>query len=95
MLNEHEIVQAKLRNLERLTNDHDKSEAQSDMIEDLIQVDTDGIILNENTSQSVTLEEINQMMKSSQNKILNPAEVETEQSPGSLRNLECILYLYM
>ena len=43
VLNEHEIVLPKLRNLEILTNDHGKNETQSDMIKELIQVETDGL----------------------------------------------------
>ena len=43
-------AQPKLRNLEVLTNDHDKSETQSDMIKELIQEETDDTVLNESTS---------------------------------------------
>ena len=43
-----------------LTNDPDNNETQCDMIEELIQVETDWIMLNESTSQPVTSEEINQ-----------------------------------
>ena len=56
VLNEHEIVQPKWSNLEMLTNYYDKNETQSDMIEELIQGETDEIMLNESTSQPVTLE---------------------------------------
>ena len=48
VLNKHKIVQPKLGNLEMLTNDHNKSEAQSDMIEELVQLESDGIMLSEN-----------------------------------------------
>ena len=49
VLNEHEIVQPKLRMLKRLTdgNDSDINDTQSDIIEDLIHVETDAIVLNE------------------------------------------------
>ena len=46
VLNEHEVVPPKLINLEMLTNDHDKSETQSDIVEELIQIQTDDIVLN-------------------------------------------------
>ena len=72
-----------------LTNDHDKSKIQSDLVEDLIQVETHEIILNEITSQPVTSEEINHMIESNWNKILNQTEVEIEPSLGSLINVEC------
>ena len=62
VLHENEMVQPKLRNVEMLTNDYDKSDTQSDMGEELIQVETDGIVLNESTRKPVTLEEINQMI---------------------------------
>ena len=52
VLNEHEFEQPKLRVLERLTdrNDHDTNDTQSDTIEELIQVETDEIVLNEGAS---------------------------------------------
>ena len=68
-INEHEIVQPKLRSLEMLTYDHDKSEGQSDIVEELIQVETDEIVLNESTSQPVASEEINKMIESNQKEI--------------------------
>ena len=77
VLNECEIVELKLRNLEMLTNAHAKNETQSDMIGELIQVETDEIMLNENISQQVTSEKINQMI------------AKIEPSHGSLRKVEC------
>ena len=88
VLNEHKIIQPKLRNLEMLTNDYDKNEIQSDIVEELIQVGTDVVVLNENTIQPVTSEELNKMIESNQNKILKQKEIEIEQSPGSLRKVE-------
>ena len=48
ILNEHEIVQPKLRMLKRLTdgNDFDINDTQSDITEELIHVETDAIVLN-------------------------------------------------
>ena len=92
------MIQSKLRNLEMLTNDHNKNEKQSDMIEELTQVKTDGIMLNESNSQPVTSEEINQTVESSQNEILKQTEVEIEPSLGSLRKVEFTHsknYMYM
>ena len=91
VLNKHEIVQPKLRNLERLTNgnDHDKNETQSNIVEDLVQVETDEIVLNESTSQPFTSEEINQMIESNQNESLIQTKVEIEPSHSSVRKVEC------
>ena len=89
VLNEHEVVQPKWRNLEMSTNDHDKSETQSDMVEELIQVETDDNVLNESTCQPIASEEINRIIESNQNKILKQTEVEVWLSPGCLRKVEC------
>ena len=85
MLNEHEIVQPKLRNLEMLTCDHDKNETQSEIVEELIQVETVEIVLNESTSQPETSEELDQMIESNQKGILKQTEVEIEPILGRVR----------
>ena len=66
VLDEHEIEQPKLRVLERLTDrtEHDIDVTQSDIIEKLIQVETDEIVLNESASQP---EKSNQMLENNQN----------------------------
>ena len=98
MLNLHEMMQPKLRNLEILTNDHDKSETQSDKVEELIHIETEEFVLNESTSQPVTPEEINKKIESNENKMLKQREVEIEPRPGSIRKVECTHcrnYMYM
>ena len=77
MLNEHEIEQPKLRELERLTegNDHDKNETQSNIIEELIEIETEENALNESTSHPVTSEELNETIESNQNEILKKQEL--------------------
>ena len=52
-------VTTKICKIEILSNDHGKSEAGPGIFEELIKVETDGIVLNESTSQLVTSEEIN------------------------------------
>ena len=49
VLNEHKIVHPKLKELERLTNghDHDENETQSNIVKELVQVETDESLLNE------------------------------------------------
>ena len=73
------MVQPKLRNLEMLTNECDKNGTKSDMIEELIQIETDGVVLNESTSQPVTSKEINEMIESNWNKILNQTVLKLNQ----------------
>ena len=70
VLNEHEIVQPNLRVLKGLTNrnDYDINVTQSNIIEELIQVETDKIVLNESTSQP---EKPNEMLKNNQNEDVN------------------------
>ena len=53
VLNELQFEQPKLSMLERLTdrNGHDTNDTQSDITEQVIQVETDDIVLNESTSQ--------------------------------------------
>ena len=66
VLNEHEIVEPKLKNLDILTNGHDKNETQSDMVEEYIQVEANEIVLNDSPSQLVTSAEINPVKESNQ-----------------------------
>ena len=89
VLNQHEIEQPKLRVLERLTdgNDNDKNDTQSNIIEELSHIESHEIVSNENTSQPVKLEELNQMIESNQNEIFKQTEVENEPSPNSLRKM--------
>ena len=61
----------KLGNREMLTNDHGKSEEESDICEELIKVETDEIALNEGTNWFVTSVEINEIVETNQNKIWN------------------------
>ena len=70
LLNERDFEQPKLRVLKRLRegNDHDTNDTQSDIINKLIQVETDKIVLNESTSQP---EELSQMIESNYNENVN------------------------
>ena len=100
VFNEHKIVQPKLRNLEILTNgnDHDKNGTQSDIIEEVTQVETVEIVLNESTIQPVTSEEINPMIGSNQIEIFKHTRVNIEPGLSSLRKIEythCKDYMYM
>ena len=53
-LNQYDIKQPEQINLEMLTSDHDKSETQSDVVEKLIQVETEEIVVKGSTSQPFT-----------------------------------------
>ena len=75
LLIEHKTAQPKLRNLEMLTNGHDKSETQIDMVQELIQVETDEMVPNESNSQPVTSGEINEMIENNQNKNMKQIEL--------------------
>ena len=90
-LNEHEML-AKLGNIKVLTNDHGKSETESNIIEEMTQVDINEIYINEGTSQLVISEKMNQMVETNQNKILRQivtqTEIEIEPNPGNLRKVE-------
>ena len=79
-------------------NDHDKNETQSDIIEELSQIETDNIVLNERTTQPITSEEINLVIESNQNEILKHTTVDIEPGPSSLRKVEWTpfkKYMYM
>ena len=70
MLNDHKIVQPKLRMLKEVTdrNDCDINDTKSDIIEEWIHVETGEIVLNESASQS---EKPNQMLQNNQNEGVN------------------------
>ena len=99
VLSENEFEQPKLRVLERFTdrNDYDTNVTQSDIIEELIQVETYEIVLNESAGQT---EELNEIIENNQNENVNQTEVEIEPGPHSLRKIECThcknyIYLYI
>ena len=99
VLNEHEIVQPKLRVIEGLTdrNVYDINDIQSDIFGKFIQVETDGIVLNESASQ---LQNPHQMLENNQNEDVNQTKVQIEPSPHSLRKIECThcenyIYIYV
>ena len=77
----------KLRLLEGLTdkNDYDTKATQSDVIEELIQVETDEIVVNESASQP---EKTNQMLENKQNEDVNQTKVQIEHSPQTLRKIK-------
>ena len=52
VLNEYEMLQPNLGSLEMLTNYHDKGQLQSDISKNLIQVETEEIVLNGSISQA-------------------------------------------
>ena len=54
VLNEQEIVKPKLRMLKELTdgNDNNINDSQSDIVEELIHVETDAIMLNKSACKS-------------------------------------------
>ena len=90
VLSEHEIEQPKLRVLERLPdrNHYNINDTQSDIIEELIQVETDEIVLNESVTQP---EKLNQMLENNPNENVNQTIVDTDHSPHTLRKIECTL----
>ena len=98
VLNEHEIVQPKLRMVKRLRdgNDYDVNDKQSDIIEDLsenieelIHIETEEIVLNKNASQP---EKPNQVLQNNENEDVNQTKVQIEPSPHSLRKIKCTHY---
>ena len=54
VLNEHEILQPKLRMLKGLRdgNDYDINDTRNDIIEELIHKETDAIVINEDVTQT-------------------------------------------
>ena len=53
-----------------LTNDHGKNETENDVVEEMTQVETDQIVLNESTCKLVTKKKINQMVENNHPKYL-------------------------
>ena len=76
-------------------NDYDITDTQSDIIEELIHVETNEIVLNKSSSKP---EKPNQIQDNNQNEDLNQREVQIEPSPHNLRKIECTHckhYIYM
>ena len=98
-LNGHENVQQKLRGLKELIGRTkcNINDAQSDVIEELIHVQTDAIMLNEGACKSG---QSDQLINNSQNQNENmtQTEVQIESGPQSLRKIKCTHcknYIYM
>ena len=99
VLNVHEIVQPKLRVLKQLTvrTECNINDSQSDIVEELIHVQTDAIMVNEGACKSG---QSDQIINSSQNQTENmtQTEVQIESGPQSLRIIKCThckKYIYM
>ena len=95
VLNRHglEIVQPKLRVLNELIDrtEYDINDPQSDIVEELINVQTDAIMLTEGACKSGQSDQ-------NQNENMTQTEVQIESGPQSLRNIECThckTYIYM
>ena len=90
----HEIVQPKLRVLNELTNrtENDIKYSQSDIVEELINVQTDAIMLTEGACKSGQSDQ-------DQNENMTQTEVQIESGPQSLRKIKCThckkLYLHV
>ena len=99
ILNEHEIVQPKLRLLQELSNrnDYNINNSQSDIVEELIHVETDAIMLNEGACKSGQPDKILES-KQNENENVTQTEVQIEPRPHSLRKIKCTHcknYVYM
>ena len=90
VLNEHEIVQPKSRVLKELTdrNEYNINNSQSDIVEELIHVQTDAIVLNEGACKSGQSDQI-LSNRQNQNENMTQIEVQIEPGPHSLRKIEC------
>ena len=90
VLNGHESVQPKLRVWKELIDrkEYNINDPQSDIVEELIHVQTDAIMLNEGACKSG---QPDQIINNSQNKNENvtQTEVQIESGPHSLRKIEC------
>ena len=64
------------------------NDTQSDIIEELIHVETDAIVLHESVSKP---DKPNQMLGNDQNEDVTQTKVQFEPSPHSLRKIECTL----
>ena len=99
VLNGHEIVQPKLRVLKELTDrtECNINDSQSDIVEELIRVQTDAIMLNEGACKSGQSDQIINNSQN-QNENMTQTEVQIESGPQSLRKIECTHcknYIYM
>ena len=99
ILNGHEIVQPKLRVLKELTDrtEYNINDSQSDIVEELIHVETDAIMLSEGACKSAESDQIINNIQN-QNENMTQTEVQIESGPQSLRKFECTHcknYIYM
>ena len=67
-------------------NDSDINDTQSDIIEELINVETDAIVINESGSKS---DKPHQMLGNNQNEDMTQTKVQIEPSPHCLRKIKC------
>ena len=99
VLNGHGIVQPKLRILTELTDrtEYNINDSQSDIIEELIHVQTDAIMLNEGACKSGQSDRIINNSQN-QNENMTQTEVQIESGSQSLRKIQCTHcknYIYM
>ena len=99
VLNRHEIEKPNLRVLKDLTDgtEYNINDPQSDIVEELIHVQTDAIMLNEGACKS---RQSDQIIKNSQsqNENMTQTEAQIESGPQSLRKIKCTHcknYIYM
>ena len=90
VLNGHESVQPRLRVLKELTDrtECNINDSQSDIVEELINVQTDVILLNEGACKSGQSDQIINNGQN-QNENVTQTEVQMESGPQSLRKIEC------
>ena len=90
VLNGHEKVQPRLRVLKELTDgpECNINDSQSDIVEELIHVQTDAILLNEGACKSGQSDQIINNGQN-QNENMTQTEVQIESGPHSLRKNEC------
>ena len=99
VLNGHEVVQPKLRVLKELIDktEYNINDSQSDIVEELIHVQTDAIMLSDGACK---VGQSGQIINNgqSQNENMTQTEVQIESGPHSLRKIECTHcknYIYM
>ena len=90
VLNEHENVQPKVRVLKELTDstEFNINDSHNDIIEELINVQTDAILLNEGACKSVPSDQ-KVDNDQNQNENMTQTEVQIESGLQSLRKIEC------
>ena len=90
VLNGHESVQPKLKVLKELTDrtECNINDSQSDIVEELIHVQTDAILLNEVACKSGQSDQIINNDQN-QNENMTQTEVQIESGPQSLRKIGC------